>query len=118
MKKGCILLNVSRGGLVENAALVSGLESRQLGGLGMDVYENEGQLFFTDWSDQLIEERMEKWDRCFKLLCSYPQVLITPHSAFLTHEALSNIASTTITNIEEWLQDKPLGNELKPKPQK
>lgn len=50
------------------------LESRQIGGLGMDVYENEGNLFFTDWSDLPIEQRMDKWDRCFKLLCSYPQV--------------------------------------------
>ncbi|WIA17926.1 hypothetical protein OEZ85_009419 [Tetradesmus obliquus] len=118
MKKGAILLNVSRGGLVDSQALYDGLENGQLGGLGMDVYENEGELFFTDWTDMPLETRMANWDRRFKLLTSYPQVLITPHSAFLTHEALANIASATVASMEEFLAGQPLTNELKPKPDK
>jgi D-lactate dehydrogenase len=113
MKKGVVLLNVSRGGLVDSEALMAGLENAQLGAVGMDVYENEGELFFTDWTDLDIATRMQKWDRRFKVLTSYPQVLITPHSAFLTHEALANIASTTISNIEEYLMGKELTNALK-----
>lgn len=73
LKPGCLLVNTSRGGLVHNAALLNGLESGQLGGLGIDVYEREASLFFTDWSDEALSTRMRNWDRCFKLLTSYPQ---------------------------------------------
>eukprot|EP00882_Tetradesmus_deserticola_P001980 GHRQ01002122.1.p1 GENE.GHRQ01002122.1~~GHRQ01002122.1.p1 ORF type:complete len:409 (+),score=153.33 GHRQ01002122.1:205-1431(+) len=118
MKPGAILLNVSRGGLVDSHALCDGLESGQLGGLGLDVYEAEGGLFFTDWTDMPLDVRMKNWDRGFKMLTAYPQVLITPHSAFLTHEALANIASTTVVNLEQFLAGQPLTNELKPKPEK
>eukprot|EP00879_Flechtneria_rotunda_P013996 GHRR01014623.1.p1 GENE.GHRR01014623.1~~GHRR01014623.1.p1 ORF type:complete len:430 (+),score=91.56 GHRR01014623.1:107-1291(+) len=114
MKQGCILLNVSRGGLVDSDALLNGLESGQLGGVGLDVYENEGTLFFTDWTEMDLKIRMKSWDRRFKVLTSYPQVLITPHSAFLTHEALHNIATTTINNMTEFLEGKPLKNVVNP----
>eukprot|EP00879_Flechtneria_rotunda_P029563 GHRR01031985.1.p1 GENE.GHRR01031985.1~~GHRR01031985.1.p1 ORF type:complete len:119 (+),score=16.26 GHRR01031985.1:209-565(+) len=73
-----------------------------------------GSLFFTDWAELDIKTRMKFWDRRFKVLISYPQVLITPHSAFLTHEALHNIAETTIQNMAEFLEGKPLTNVVKP----
>eukprot|EP00775_Hariotina_reticulata_P004907 gene4907-5151_t len=115
LRQGCLVLNVSRGGLVDNSALLHGLEQGNIGGLGMDVYENEGQLFFTDWTDMDLITRMKNWDRCFKTLTSYPQVLITPHSAFLTVEALNNIASTTASNLEEFFQGRPLTNAVQPR---
>eukprot|EP00878_Enallax_costatus_P017913 GHUV01018835.1.p1 GENE.GHUV01018835.1~~GHUV01018835.1.p1 ORF type:complete len:293 (+),score=47.53 GHUV01018835.1:318-1196(+) len=114
-KKGCILLNVSRGGLIDSDEVMNGLESQQIGALGLDVWENEADLFFTDWTDLDITTRMTNWDRKFKVLTSYPNVIVTPHSAFLTNEALENIANTTIQNIEEFLLGKPLTNELKAK---
>lgn len=113
MKQGCILLNVSRGGLVDSDEIMHGLESGQIGALGMDVWENEANIFFEDWTDMDLMTRMKNWDRKFKVLTSYPNVIVTPHSAFLTNEALDNIASTTISNIEEFLLGKPLTNELK-----
>lgn len=115
MKQGAFLLNVSRGGLVNSEELINALERGQIGGIGLDVWENEDDLFFTDWSDMDIDVRMKYWDRKFKTLTSFPQVLVTPHSAFLTNEALANIAATTVENITEFLSGKPLTNELKPR---
>lgn len=116
MKKGALLLNVSRGGLVDSDEMMHALESTQLGGVGLDVWENEADMFFTDWTDMDLETRMKAWDRKFYALTSFPQVIVTPHSAFLTNEALANIASTTVTNMEEFLLNKPLTNEIKVKP--
>eukprot|EP00877_Chromochloris_zofingiensis_P001825 jgi/Chrzof1/11643/Cz06g03130.t1 len=113
LKPGCMIINVSRGGLVDTDAVTEGLENGQIGGLGMDVYENEASLFFTDWTVVSRKERMQHWDRRFKNLLSYPQVLITPHSAFLTHEALESIANTTVFNIKQWVAGEPLTNEVK-----
>lgn len=118
MKEGSFLLNVSRGGLVNSDELIRGLERGQLAGIGLDVWENEGDLFFTDWSDMDMNIRMKYWDRKFKTLLSYPQVLVTPHSAFLTYEALANIGSTTVQNVTEFLSGQPLTNELQHKPVK
>ncbi len=194
MKPGTMLINVSRGGLVDSDALFEGLETGQLGGLGMDVYENEGTLFFEDFTTLSSKARMKTWDRrcaacwgghpgltslanmpawclcmalllaagcccqhckhaalslfphwlrrgesryasvqnmllflqmrgipdppppsCrFRLLLSYPQVLVTPHSAFLTHEALKNIADTTIASLKDFALGRPLACEVKP----
>nr|4ZGS_A Chain A, Putative D-lactate dehydrogenase [Chlamydomonas reinhardtii]4ZGS_B Chain B, Putative D-lactate dehydrogenase [Chlamydomonas reinhardtii]4ZGS_C Chain C, Putative D-lactate dehydrogenase [Chlamydomonas reinhardtii]4ZGS_D Chain D, Putative D-lactate dehydrogenase [Chlamydomonas reinhardtii]4ZGS_E Chain E, Putative D-lactate dehydrogenase [Chlamydomonas reinhardtii]4ZGS_F Chain F, Putative D-lactate dehydrogenase [Chlamydomonas reinhardtii]4ZGS_G Chain G, Putative D-lactate dehydrogen len=116
MKKGVMLINVSRGGLIDSAALFDALESGQIGALGLDVYENEGGLFFVDHTKFDPSVRMQKWDRQFRTLLSYPQVLVTPHTAFLTEEALNNICTTTIQNIADYVLDRPLGNEVKAQP--
>jgi D-lactate dehydrogenase len=108
MKPGAVLINVSRGGLVDTDALIEGLESGQVGGVGMDVYESEGGLFFKDYTQYSQPERLKFWDRRFKLLLTYPNVIITPHSAFLTEQALTNITNTTIDNLREFA----LGQEL------
>lgn len=120
LKPNTLLINVSRGGLVDTDALIAGLESGQIGGLGLDVYANEGALFFTDWTSMDTSKRMKFWDRKFKTLISYPQVFVTPHSAFLTHEALASIGRTTAVNLLEFValgekgkEGKGLTNEVK-----
>jgi D-lactate dehydrogenase len=114
LKPNALLINVSRGGLVDTDALLIGLENGQIGGLGLDVYANEGALFFTDWSSMDPSRRMKFWDRRFKTLISYPQVFVTPHSAFLTHEALRSIGRTTAINLLEFVAGKEgLTNEVK-----
>lgn len=92
MPAGALLINTSRGGLVDSAAAVESLKSGHLGGLAIDVYEEEADLFFEDRSEQIIT------DDTFARLLSFPNVLITSHQAFLTHEALDNIATTTLAN--------------------
>jgi D-lactate dehydrogenase len=119
MKPGTMLINTSRGGLIDSDALFDGLESDHIGALGLDVYENESKLFFRDFTVFDSNVRMKNWDRRLKTLLTYPNVIVTPHSAFLTREALLNIAQTTIENISNWAQDKDLGiNEVKPQPAK
>lgn len=93
MKPGAILINTSRGACIDTAALLRALDSGRLGGAALDVYEGEGGLFFEDHSGEPIR------DAQFAELVSRPQVLITGHQGFLTAEALSNIARTTIDNI-------------------
>lgn len=116
MRPGTMLINVSRGGLIETNAIFDGLESGQIGALGLDVYENEDSLFFTDFTAMPTEQRMQYWDRRFRTLISYPQVLVTPHSAFLTTEALNNIATTTIENLTDCAMGRPCPNQVKPRP--
>ncbi|KAI8475368.1 MAG: D-isomer-specific 2-hydroxyacid dehydrogenase NAD-binding protein [Monoraphidium minutum] len=116
MKPGATLLNVSRGGLLDSDALLEGLRSGHLGGVGLDVYENEGSLFFQDWTSMQARDRMKFWDRRFKELVAYPQVLVTPHTAFLTNEALEAIAATTMDNLTEYALGLPLTNEVAPSP--
>lgn len=82
MKKGVVIVNVSRGGLVDASAVIQGLKSGQIGGLAMDVYENEQSYFFSDCSDQVLS------DDVLANLLTYPNVIITAHQAFLTSEAL------------------------------
>ena len=94
MKPGAILINVSRGGLIEAAALIEALKSGRLGGVGLDVYEEEEGIFFEDLSGQVLQD-----DELARLL-TFPNALITSHQAFLTREALSDIARTTIANLE------------------
>src|SRR5262249_10952016 len=93
MKPGCVLLNVSRGGLVDTKAVIQALRSGRLAGVGLDVYEEEEGVFFEDLSSGVLHD-----DELARLL-TFPNVLITSHQAFLTHEALSEIAGTTVANI-------------------
>lgn len=116
LKPGCMVINVSRGGLVDSDAIIEGLDNGQIGALGMDVYENEGSLFFTDWTSMDPSIRMKFWDKKFKTMLAYPQTLFTPHTAFLTDEALGNIAGTTVENITAFMSGQELKNEVKPMP--
>jgi D-lactate dehydrogenase len=96
MKPGAMLINTSRGALVDAGAVVEALKSGQLGALGLDVYEEEEGLFYEDHSGSIIGD-----DTLMRLL-SFPNVLITGHQAFFTREALENIAQTTIGNLTQW----------------
>lgn len=93
MKQGVMLINTSRGAVVDTRAVIDGLKSGKIGNLGLDVYEEEGDLFFEDLSDQVIR------DDVFARLLTFPNVLITGHQAFFTTEALRAIAETTIANL-------------------
>ena len=93
MKKGVILINTARGGLIDTKGLIDGLKSGHIGGAGLDVYENEQKYFFHDFSANIID------DDALTQLMSYPNVIITAHQAFLTQEALSSIAKTTLDNM-------------------
>ncbi|MDD3765233.1 MAG: 2-hydroxyacid dehydrogenase [Nevskiales bacterium] len=96
MKPGAMLINTSRGALVDTRAVTAGLKSGRIGHLGLDVYEEEGDLFFEDLSDHVIQ------DDVFMRLLTFPNVLITAHQAFFTHEALGNIVATTLANIAQY----------------
>jgi D-lactate dehydrogenase len=96
MKSGALLVNTSRGGLVDTRAVIDGLKSGRIGALGLDVYEEEGELFFRDLSDSVIH------DDVFARLLTFPNVLITGHQAFFTIEALAHIAETTLDNITRY----------------
>ena len=93
MKRGVMLINTSRGALVDTPAVVDALKSGQVGYLGLDVYEEEANLFFEDHSQQAIQ------DDVFTRLLTFPNVVITGHQAFFTAEAMDNIAATTLENI-------------------
>ncbi len=101
MKPGAILINVSRGKLVDTSALIDALKSGQLGGVGLDVYEEEEGVFFEDLSGQILKD-----DELARLL-TFPNVIITAHQAFLTREALAEIARVTVQNIQAWSAGKP-----------
>ena len=112
MKDNSILINVSRGGLIDTESLVDMIVDGSCGvrAVGMDVYEDEESLFFTDFTDQSPRQRMKKWDAKFQLLKSLPQVVVTPHTAFLTEEALAAIGATTRANIEQVLNGQHCPN--------
>ncbi|NEP59870.1 MAG: 2-hydroxyacid dehydrogenase [Symploca sp. SIO2G7] len=95
VKPGVMLINTSRGGLVDTTAVINAIKSGRVGYFGIDVYEREGDLFFEDLSDTVIQ------DDTFQLLQSFPNVVITAHQAFFTQEALHNIAETTLSNISD-----------------
>ncbi|QDZ41175.1 2-hydroxyacid dehydrogenase [Euhalothece natronophila Z-M001] len=95
MKPGVMLINTSRGGLIDTKAVITGLKSKTIGYLALDVYEKESDLFFEDLSNEVIE------DDVFQRLLTFPNVIITGHQAFFTEEALTNIANTTLSNITE-----------------
>jgi D-lactate dehydrogenase len=108
MKPGVMLINTSRGALIKTYDVISALKSGQLGSLGIDVYEQEEKLFFKDRSEQILQD-----DEIARLM-TFPNVLITAHQAFLTSEALEQIASTSMKNIYAFKEGKELQNELKP----
>lgn len=93
MQDGVMLINTSRGGLVDDTALINGLKRRKIGYLGLDVYERESELFFTDRSHEIIQ------DDNFQRLITFPNVLVTGHQGFFTAEALNEIAHVTLDNI-------------------
>jgi D-lactate dehydrogenase len=101
MKPGTILINVSRGALIDTKALIEALKSGRLGGVGLDVYEEEEGVFFEDLSGQILHD-----DELARLL-TFPNVLITAHQAFLTREALSEIARVTVANLTAFANGKP-----------
>jgi len=106
MKKGVFLINTGRGGLVNTRDLIQSLKSGHLGGAGLDVYEEEEQLFFQDHSEEVLQ------DDVLARLLTFPNVVITSHQAFLTQEALGNIAHTTLSNISDFEKGKPLKNQV------
>ncbi len=106
MKKGVIIINTSRGGLIDSDALLDGLMSKKIGAACLDVYEDESDIFFRDLSNHIMR------DDVLARLLSMPNVIITSHQAFLTDEALKNIADTTLKNIGEFFLTGFCKNEL------
>lgn len=106
MKKGAYIINTSRGKLVDTGALIAGLKSGQVGAAGLDVYEEETNLFFEDFSDEIIQ------DDTLSSLISMPNVIVTSHQAFLTREALSAIAETTVKNLNDFFENGKSENEI------
>ena len=101
MKRGAMLINTGRGGLVESNALIGALKSGQLGHLGLDVYEEEGGIFFEDHSNLPLQ------DDVLARLLMFPNVIVTAHQAFFTREAMTEIAQTTLGNVEAWRDGTP-----------
>lgn len=106
-KKGVLLVNTSRGGLIDTEAAIDALKSSQLGGLAIDVYEQEASLFFKDLSNTVIT------DDTIQRLVSFPNVILTGHQAFFTREALTTILETTLASISDFAAGQPLTNEIK-----
>src|SRR5690554_1955714 len=106
MKKGVMLINTSRGALVDTRAVIEGLKKEHIGQLGVDVYEEEADLFFEDLSDKVIQ------DDVFMRLLSFNNVLITGHQAFFTSNALHSISEITLQNIANFKNQQPLINEV------
>ncbi len=107
MKPGCMLVNTSRGALIDTPALIRALKQGTLGSVALDVYEEEGDLFFEDWSAHVIQ------DDVFARLLTFPNVLITAHQAFFTRDALQNIALTTLSNLAQLGRCETCPNEVK-----
>jgi D-lactate dehydrogenase len=107
MKPGVVLINTSRGKLIDTDALVEALKSGQVGAVGLDVYEVEEKLFFRDFSQRIMQ------DDVFARLVSFPNVLVTAHQAFLTHEALGQIATATIQNLTDFEEGRDNANVLR-----
>ncbi len=106
MRPGVMLINTSRGALVNTKDVIDALKTRHIGSFGMDVYEEEANLFFQDHSEEVLQ------DDVIARLLSFRNVLITGHQAFLTKEALENIATTTMANLEAWEKGNKPENEL------
>lgn len=106
MKNGVYIINTSRGGLIDSEALLEAIKSRKVAGAGLDVYEEEASFFFEDRSDTIIN------DDTLARIITLPNVILTSHQAFLTNEALKNIAEVTISNLEDFFAGRPLKNEV------
>ena len=107
MKDGVMLINTSRGKLISTSSVIRGLRKRKIGYLGIDVYAQEERLFFRDLSEMLIE------DEAINTLMTFPNVLVTAHQAFMTREALEEIAGTTLQNLDDLEAGRKLVNEVK-----
>jgi D-lactate dehydrogenase len=107
MKRGVMLVNTSRGGLVDSRAVIAGLKSGQIGSLGLDVYEEETELFSHDLSGQIIQ------DDVFSRLLTFPNVIVTAHQGYFTIDALREIATTTLMNVTDFEAGRPLVNEIR-----
>ena len=107
MKKGVVILNTSRGALIDAEALLDGIKARKVGAACLDVYEEEADIFFEDRSGHILN------DELLSRLISMPNVIVTSHQAFLTEEALDNIAETTVANIRSYFENDGIcDNEL------
>ena len=106
MKKGVVIINTSRGALIDTEALVEGIKDRKIGAACLDVYEEESNIFFHDYSNHIVN------DDVLARLISMPNVIVTSHQAFLTAEALSNIADTTLNNVRGFFNTDMCVNEV------
>ena len=106
MKPGVMLINTGRGQLIDTRALIAGLKSNHIGSAGLDVYEEESQYFFEDFSNTVMS------DDILARLLTFNNVLVTSHQGFFTREALSNIAHTTLQNIRDFYDGKPMDNSI------
>ena len=106
MKKGVVIINTSRGALIDSEALVEGIKQRKVGAACLDVYEEESNIFFHDYSNHIVN------DDTLARLISMPNVIVTSHQAFLTSEALANIADTTLENIRIFFEKDTCPNEV------
>ena len=106
MKDGVYIINTSRGKLIDSEALLEAIKAEKVGGAALDVYEEETEYFFEDFSGEIMA------DDVLSRLISMPNVLVTSHQAFLTKEALENIALTTLENLKDFFDGKPLVNEV------
>ncbi|MBU2720158.1 2-hydroxyacid dehydrogenase [Acidithiobacillus ferridurans] len=109
MPDGAVLINTSRGPLIDTTALIAALKSRHLGAVGLDVYEEEAELYFKDHCDDII------CDDSFERLLTFPNVIVTGHQAFFTREALKTIADTTIQNLDDYSDGKDNPNCVRSK---
>ena len=107
MKNDAVIINVARGALIDSRALLYALRKGQIGGAAIDVYEGEGEYFFNDWSTKVVE------DDVLARLMSLPNVIITGHQAFLTKNALKNIADATLGSLRAFEEGADLVNEVK-----
>lgn len=106
MKDGVMIINTGRGQLIHTNALIEGLKEKKISAAGLDVYEEEGDYFYEDKSDKIID------DDVLARLLSFNNVIVTSHQAFFTKEAMHNIAETTLQNIEDFRLNRPLVNEV------
>jgi D-lactate dehydrogenase len=107
MKRGVVVINTSRGALIDTRALIAALKTGHVGAAGLDVYEEEEGIFFRDLSDQVLQ------DDVLARLLTFPNVLITSHQGFLTREALDNIARTTLENVRLFESEGRAQNEVR-----
>ncbi|RYD24010.1 MAG: 2-hydroxyacid dehydrogenase [Verrucomicrobiaceae bacterium] len=110
MQDGVFIVNTSRGALIDTEAAIAGIKSGRIGGLALDVYEEESELFFDDHSFHIIQ------DDVFMRLTTFPNVLVTGHQAFFTHEAMANISNTTLSNLRDFETGRECPNIVRPKP--
>ena len=101
-----MIINTGRGQLIHTEALIEGLKTKKIGSAGLDVYEEESEYFYEDRSDKIIDD-----DTLARLL-SFNNVIVTSHQAFFTREALANIASTTLQNVKDFINGRPLENAV------